>query len=93
MHAQACERMRKFSPTGEAVKTTCKYCLTLEMKVAQQFSAESTRPRDLVSLRIALTISSLSSCAYARTCRRKWNLNLTSHRRRVRYDNTLGPRW
>ena len=57
-----CERTRKFSPTGEQQKTMCRLDLTFMMKVAQQFSAVSTRPRALVSPRMALTISSLSSC-------------------------------
>jgi hypothetical protein len=57
-----CERTRKASPTGEAVKTMCRFWRTREMKVAQQFSLVSTRPSALVSPRIALMISSLSSC-------------------------------
>jgi len=57
-----CERMRKFSPTGEAVKTMCRLLFTFWMKTPQQFSAVSSMPMDLVSPRIALMISSLSSC-------------------------------
>ncbi len=125
-----CERMRKFSPTGEAENTMCRLvltcmraytastrkqraphsikgasgsdlgslrspkrsgsrhwravgggpfrlgrctwgskrregCRTFWMKTFQQFSLVSIRPSALVSERMALTISSLSSCAHA----------------------------
>lgn len=50
------------SPTGLAVKATCRLALTLLMKVLQQISGVSTRPSDLVSPRMALMISSRSSC-------------------------------
>jgi hypothetical protein len=55
-------RTRKASPTGEAVKTMCRFWRTRLMKVDQQFSLLSTRPSALVSPRTALMISSLSSC-------------------------------
>ena len=49
--------------TSASVKKMSECALrTLVMKVAQQFSAVSRMPRDLVSGRIALMISSLSSC-------------------------------
>ena len=54
-------RILKLSPTGDAVNTMCRFCLTLPMNVAQQLSLVSGRPLALVSERIALMMSSLSS--------------------------------
>ena len=61
MAGKRCARTRKFSPTGECVKTTCRFFLTFEMKWSQQLSRVSARPRLLTSPRMLLMMSSLSS--------------------------------
>lgn len=78
-------RTRNASPTGLAVNATCRLALTLLMKVAQQLSAVSSRPRDLVSPRMALMISSRSSCRAGKRQAHGLGSALTS-----KYDTLVG---